>query len=67
MLYRITNNGEARTVDFLAVFAKGETREFTENEVENWKAMAGVAPVNALPDNFEIEFITVEEDKEVEN
>jgi len=56
MQYKVTNNGEARTVDFLAVFAKGETKEFNETEVKHYQAMSGVPLVSALPEGFEVEF-----------
>ena len=64
MLYRITNTGEARTVDFLAVFAEGETKEFDETAIANWASMYGVPPVSALPEGFEVEFIGEAEEEE---
>jgi hypothetical protein len=63
MLYRITNNGEARTVDFLAVFAEGETKEFNETDITNWANLNGVPPVSALPEGFDVEFIGTEEEE----
>jgi hypothetical protein len=63
MLYRITNTGEARTVDFLAVFAEGETKEFNETEIKHWAGMYGVPPVSALPDGFDVEFVGEDSDK----
>jgi hypothetical protein len=47
MLYKITNTGEARTVDFLAVFAKGETKFFTEDELRACQHMSGI-PLDSL-------------------
>jgi hypothetical protein len=58
MQYKVTNNGEARTVDFLAVFAEGETKTFTETEIESWGRMGGVPPVNLLPEGFEMEYVS---------
>jgi hypothetical protein len=57
MQYKVTNNGEARTVDFLAVFAEGETKTFNETEITSWGQMGGVPPVSLLPEGFEVEFI----------
>jgi hypothetical protein len=67
MQYRVTNNGEARTVDFLAVFAKGETKTFTETEIKAWAALGGAPPVSLLPENFEVEFIAEEKKEEEAN
>jgi hypothetical protein len=62
MLYRITNKGEARTVTFLAVFAEGETKEFGQDEINNYQAMNGVKLASALdPEEFELEYISAEE------
>jgi hypothetical protein len=47
MLYKITNTGEARTVDFLAVFAKDETKLFSEEELRTCQRMSGV-PLDSL-------------------
>lgn len=59
MQYEITNTGEARTVDYLAVFAAGETRTFSEEEAQGFSAMYGVplAP-GTLPEQFEVTVIT---------
>jgi len=57
MKYQVTNKGPARTVDFLAVFAEGETKEFTQAEVEAFQSMAGVpvySSVLADEDQFEV-------------
>jgi hypothetical protein len=42
MLYKVTNTGEARTVDFLAVFAEGETKTFSQDELKMCQQMSGV-------------------------
>lgn len=42
MLVKIKNKGPARTVDYLGVFAEGETREFSPAELESFQAMSGV-------------------------
>jgi len=57
MLYKVTNNGEARTVDFLGVFAEGEARDFTQAELENYMHMNGVPVVSGLPEDFDIEYV----------
>jgi len=57
MIIQVTNKGPARTVDFLAVFAEGETKEFTAAEVEAFQNMSGVpvySSVLADEDAFEI-------------
>lgn len=53
---RIRNSGEARTVDFLAVFDKGETKEFSDDEIAAYEAMSGVpfAKGGNLPDGFKV-------------
>jgi hypothetical protein len=61
MLLKVTNKGKARTVDFLGVFAEGESREFTRAEMENYQHMSGV-PVFSGPltneDEFDVMVIT---------
>lgn len=57
MKYRVTNKGPARTVDFLAVFAEGETKEFTEGEIRQFQSMVGVpvySSVLADEDQFDV-------------
>jgi hypothetical protein len=58
MLLQVTNKGPARTVDFLAVFAEGETKEFNKAEIEAFQAMSGV-PVYAGVLSNEEEFDVV--------
>lgn len=57
MLYKITAD-KARTVDFLAVFAEGETRTFNEDEIKSWAQHGGAPPSSLLPEGFEIEFVS---------
>jgi hypothetical protein len=60
MPYRIKNGGDARTVTFLAVFAKGEERDFTDEEIESFQAMSGVPFDNGknLPEGFTVSKVT---------
>jgi hypothetical protein len=55
-MLRIKNNGEARTVDFLAVFNKGETRDFTDAEIAMYEAMNGTPFEGGkyLPEGFKV-------------
>ena len=65
MLFKVTNKGPARTIDFLGVFAEGETREFTVDEVELFQHMSGVGlPSSILADEneFDVEVITEAEE-----
>lgn len=66
MRFKITNKGPARTVDFLAVFAKGETKEFSEDEIEAYQGHFGV-PLFSTPladeDEFDVEVISEGETK----
>jgi hypothetical protein len=53
----VTNRGEARTVDFLAVFAEGETRTFTAEEIKSFVALSGVPLTSGVlsdSDSFEV-------------
>ena len=59
MLYKITNTGEARTVDFLAVFAEGETKVFTDDDLRNCQRMSGV-PLDSLLGDGSFEFAKYE-------
>jgi hypothetical protein len=65
MLYKVTNLGEARTVTFLGVFAKGESREFNQSEMESFQAMSGV-PIFAsvLTDEDEFDVVVISDDTE---
>jgi hypothetical protein len=47
----------ARTVDFLAVFAEGETKTFNVDEIKAFQAGVGVPFVSAMPEGFEVVFI----------
>lgn len=68
MLYRITNKGEARTVTFLGVFAEGETREFTQQEIDNYQAMNGVPLYSSeLADEDQFDILTVGQSEEDDN
>jgi hypothetical protein len=61
MRYRVTNKGEARTVDFLAVFAEGETREFTDEELDNFQHLSGVPVYSSIltdTEQFDVVAIT---------
>lgn len=65
MLYKIKNKGPARTVDFLGVFAEGEAREFTEQEIENFQTLSGVpAFASILTDEKEFDVEVLTEGKE---
>lgn len=57
MLYKITNKGEARTVTHLGVFAKGETRDFSQEDLEMFQHMSGVPVFSSVlsdPDEFDV-------------
>ena len=57
MNFQVTNKGPARTVDYLAVFAEGETKVFTQEEVEAFQNMSGVPVYSSLladEDQFEV-------------
>lgn len=61
MLIRVTNKGEARTVDFLGVFAKGEVRELTMADIDNYQRMNGVPLASSElsdEDQFDIVFLS---------
>lgn len=66
MLYKVTNKGPARTVDFLGVFAEGQSQEFTEAQIEHYQDRLGVpAFASDLADEnqFDVEVITEGEGK----
>jgi hypothetical protein len=56
MPYRIKNGGDTRTVVFLAVFNKGETRDFTDDEIKSYEAISGIpfADGENLPSDFKV-------------
>jgi hypothetical protein len=69
MKFKITNKGPARTVDFLAVFAEGETREFNDTEVRAFQDMSGVplySSVLADEDQFDVVALSEPTDKDGE-
>jgi hypothetical protein len=65
MKLRVTNKGPARTVDFLAVFAEGETKEFNQTEIEAFQNMSGI-PVcaSAIADEDQFDVLAIGEGKE---
>ena len=60
--YKITSDRE-RTVDGLAVFAKGETQTFTPTEIDNAMRIRGVPLVHSLPEGMTLEIDAPEEEE----
>jgi len=61
MLYKVTNKGPARTVDFLGVFAEGETKELTQAEIDHYQDRLGVPVFSSIlvdENEFDVEVIT---------
>lgn len=65
MRFKITNKGPARTVDFLGVFSEGETREFTQGDMDNYQNLSGV-PVfsSVLTDEAQFDLEVIGEGEE---
>jgi hypothetical protein len=63
MLIKVTNKGPARTVDFLAVFAEGETKEFDQAALDSYQALSGVKVFHSeLLDEDKFDVVVISEE-----